>query len=325
MVDVLLSINIPTYNRSRYLRQLLMSIFNNAHCLEQELIEVNIIDNASEDDTSSIINELDKKWAVNYRRNETNIGPMKNIQMAHRVGTGKYVWVVGDDDYIIDGQLEKIISYLIKSPDALLLSYARKTPTGESIGIVTSWENSCLMTKADPLFRLDYADKLIGFLSANIMRRDWVNSIDDEEYERLDEVGELAHAGMIFKAIGSGGTFAYIAKPTIVQTVDNGYLRYEYWKKVCFDYCNELPKFLSTIGFEDVGFEVQEFYQLRLRREIFRRLLSDKYRNKNFMEIFRDSDVRRFLSSSYFGLRLVSFIPNFLIVAIYNSLFTKRQ
>jgi len=309
MKDVLLSINIPTYNRSKYLRQLLNSIFNNTHDIEQHYIEVNILDNASEDDTCSIIKDLDPKWPISYIRNATNVGPMKNIQMAHRVGTGRFVWVIGDDDYILDGQLEKIIYHLKKSPDVLLLSYERKTPDGESVGTVTSWGSTCTLTKSDPLFRLDYADKLIGFLSANIIRRDWANSINDEEYEHLDEVGELAHASMIYKAIGSGGTLAYIAEPTIIQTVDNGYL----------------PKLLITIGFETDQYSVELFYQSRLRKEIFRRVISDKYRDRSYFELLNDRDIRKFLSWRFYILRLISFIPNTLIVSIYDAVFTKRH
>ncbi|MFQ1917378.1 glycosyltransferase family 2 protein [Aeromonas veronii] len=325
MSNILLSINIPTFNRASYLHGLLLSIFESKPFSDIDCLEVNVLDNASEDNTSFVAAEFAKYNNFNYIQNPINVGPMKNIQMAHRVGSGKYVWVIGDDDYLIENKLQEIVSFLNQSPDVLLLSYVRKTPTGESVGIVTSWSSSCFLTKNDPLFRLDYADKLIGFLSANIIRRDWVNSINDEEYEHLDEVGELAHASMIYKAIGSGGTLAYIAEPTIVQTVDNGYLRYDYWRKVCFDYCVELPKFLITIGFGTDQYSVESFFQSRLRKEIFRRVISDKYRDKSYLELLNDRDVRKFLSWRFYILRLISFIPNALIVSIYDAVFTKRQ
>jgi glycosyltransferase involved in cell wall biosynthesis len=325
MSNILLSINIPTFNRDKYLAKLLRSIFNGVNSSVLDKIEINVLDNASTDQTNHIIEEYLPSERFVYKVNAYNVGPMKNIQMAHRFGTGTYVWVIGDDDYICEGQLIKIISFLNNLPDVLLLSYERKTPTDRSIGIVSSWSTSCFITKHDPMFRIDYADKLIGFLSANIIRRDWVNSINDEEYEHLDEVGELAHASMIYKAIGSGGTLAYIAEPTIVQTVDNGYLRYDCWRKVCFDYCIELPKFLITIGFEADQYSVELFYQSRLRKEIFRRVISDKYRDKSYFELLNDRDVRKFLSWHFYILRLISFIPNALIVSIYDAIFTKRQ
>lgn len=323
MSNILLSINIPTFNRASYLHGLLLSIFESKPFSDIDCLEVNVLDNASEDNTSFVAAEFAKYNNFNYIQNPINVGPMKNIQMAHRIGSGKYVWVIGDDDYLIENKLQEIVSFLNQSPDVLLLSYVRKTPTGESVGIVTSWSSSCFLTKNDPLFRLDYADKLIGFLSANIILRDWVDSIDDEEYEHLDDIGELAHVAMIFKAIGNNGALAYIAEPTIVQTVDNGYLRYDYWKKVCFDYCKKLPTYLAQNNFDLDA--VTRHYKIRLQKECIRRVISDKYRGKDYKKVLNDVDVRCFLGIYFYALCIIRIVPSSFIRVVYDSLNVRRK
>jgi abequosyltransferase len=107
----LLTIAIPTYNRARFLEELL-------NCLQPQLslqpsIELIVSDNASTDETQ----QLAEKFARNgllfrYIRNAENIGPDKNFLQCLNLAAGKYVWLLGDDDLLTPDALAQLISLL---------------------------------------------------------------------------------------------------------------------------------------------------------------------------------------------------------------------
>ncbi|MFA5284776.1 MAG: glycosyltransferase family 2 protein [Smithellaceae bacterium] len=97
-----ISILIPTYNRAAFLRNALDSIVaQNARD-----IECVISDNASSDDTAEIVKSFQKNHAyIKYFRNEANLGFDSNILASLSRATGEYVWLFGDDDYMLPGAI----------------------------------------------------------------------------------------------------------------------------------------------------------------------------------------------------------------------------
>lgn len=88
----MLTIGIPTYNRSAYLRTSLAS------ALGQTSSEVKIIvsDNASTDDTEAVVGEFGGR--IRYERTGTNLGPMNNfIRLLELCDTEYFSWLQDDD------------------------------------------------------------------------------------------------------------------------------------------------------------------------------------------------------------------------------------
>ncbi len=100
----LLTIAIPTYNRSRYLAELLEVLQPQ---LSDELrVELLIADNASTDETPALCKRLiDGGLACRYIRNAANIGADANFLLCFSEARGKYVWLLGDDDIVLPGAL----------------------------------------------------------------------------------------------------------------------------------------------------------------------------------------------------------------------------
>jgi len=121
----LLSICIPTYNRSEYLSELLESIGRE---IEQEpelahKIQIYISDNASTDSTWQVCQQFHRKHNIlDYSRNERNIGGDRNIIKCCTLGSGKYRWVVGDDELIASGGLVHIIKTLESQKPGLFIN-----------------------------------------------------------------------------------------------------------------------------------------------------------------------------------------------------------
>jgi glycosyltransferase involved in cell wall biosynthesis len=139
LTQPLLSVCIPTYNRSGLLRVSLDSIFSQ---LENENltkdVEVVVSDNASIDNTEELVKEYQQKFTqLKYFRNQKNLGCDLNTENAVLHASGKYCWYLGDDDVLVPGSLSFISELLIKYQPAVLtvdcspLSGTAKVPGAE--------------------------------------------------------------------------------------------------------------------------------------------------------------------------------------------------
>lgn len=118
-IKPLLTIAIPTYNRARYLRELLSVLFD--QLIAEGRVELIISDNASPDETPAIVEEYQKRGLqIRSVRNEINIGPDANFLQCFEMARGKYFWLFGDDDIIVPGAISQILSLLAADDYALV-------------------------------------------------------------------------------------------------------------------------------------------------------------------------------------------------------------
>ena len=112
---MLLSICIPTFNRSKQLDNCLNSIlisgFNNDN------FEVCISDNNSHDDTKFTVDKYKDKLNINYSKNSENIGFARNAINVVNMAKGKYSWILGDDDLILPQTIDKLELILRENKD----------------------------------------------------------------------------------------------------------------------------------------------------------------------------------------------------------------
>lgn len=105
------SIVIPTFNRNKELLMAVKSVlrqdFNN--------FEIVISDNASSKDPLPALKKL-KDRRIKYFRNDKNIYFARNLYKAIKLATGKYVFILGDDDLILEkGCLSRLYSLIKKT------------------------------------------------------------------------------------------------------------------------------------------------------------------------------------------------------------------
>lgn len=138
---ILLSIAIPTYNRAGYLVKLLENI---AHQAKEFLgsIEISVSNNGSSDNTSKIMAGFKNKHPeiISYNENPENLGLDKNMIKVMKMSRGKFVWLLGDDDWVVDGGVKKVFDFLSCQDDEKLglailghRSYAVNKKTGSEI------------------------------------------------------------------------------------------------------------------------------------------------------------------------------------------------
>jgi len=120
-----LSICIPTFNRAHLLRKSLQKVTVEVAGLDGR-VEVVISDNASTDDTRSLVQGFLKKAPIRYVCNERNIGVAANVCRVVEAATGDYCWIMGDDDLLAPGAVAEVLKLLTAHPDlpAIVTGYA---------------------------------------------------------------------------------------------------------------------------------------------------------------------------------------------------------
>ncbi|MDR1696405.1 MAG: glycosyltransferase [Endomicrobium sp.] len=108
-----ISICIPTYNKAKYLDFALDSIVKQLDDTIKNKIEICISDNASTDNTIRVIeNYKSIHHHITYFRQNENKGYDFNLLKSVEIASGKYCWLLGSDDAIIDGAISEILSQI---------------------------------------------------------------------------------------------------------------------------------------------------------------------------------------------------------------------
>ena len=99
MLNLDISLCIPTFNRSKHLDYLLNSIYEQIGSIKFSF-ELIISDNCSSDETTAVIKSWEKKLPIRSFIQAKNIGGAKNIQFCFSKAKGEFTLYLADDDYI---------------------------------------------------------------------------------------------------------------------------------------------------------------------------------------------------------------------------------
>ena len=112
MTDLQVTVGIPTFNRSKLLREAIASV------LSQTLPSFRLVisDNASSDDTREVVTLFDDP-RIAYSRSNDNIGMIPNFNRVIQLCTTQYLTLLPDDDILYPGYLEAVIGVLEKYPN----------------------------------------------------------------------------------------------------------------------------------------------------------------------------------------------------------------
>ena len=152
-----LSICIPTYNRVRYLKELLPSILDQVDAGGGEVV---VSDNASTDDTAEYLRTI-KHPSLRWWTNDENIGGDRNFLKCVEEARGEYVWLFGDDDIMPAGAVKEVTDFLRQHNPALLVSVDRDVDAH-------LYDDYCALLK-------DVGDEFLlahTLISANVFRRE---------------------------------------------------------------------------------------------------------------------------------------------------------
>lgn len=119
-----LTIGIPTYNRCKYLDELLNSLHSELKGYTFPF-EIVISDNNSIDSTRKIISKWQKNMPIVYSKNKNNLGMDANIDKIFQIAKSEYVLLISDDDIIMEGMLKHYIDLILNESPAIVYSRAK--------------------------------------------------------------------------------------------------------------------------------------------------------------------------------------------------------
>jgi glycosyltransferase involved in cell wall biosynthesis len=116
-----LTVAIPTYNRLKYLQELLPELLR--QCKPYPEIEILVSDNGSTDGTAEYLKTLP---FIQVWTNTENVGAAANFVLCVEDAQGEYVWLFGDDDLIEKDGIDNVMDTLRVYPVSLLIVGVQK-------------------------------------------------------------------------------------------------------------------------------------------------------------------------------------------------------
>lgn len=113
-----ISIIIPIYNASKYLKECLDSIINQTY----SNLEIILIDDGSNDNSYDICKEYAKKDKRIILKKKNNEGVSATRNLGIEICTGKYILFIDSDDYCNENMIEKIL-YNFQNYDLIIWGY----------------------------------------------------------------------------------------------------------------------------------------------------------------------------------------------------------
>ena len=123
-----LSIIVPVYNTSQYLKKCLNSILVQA----KEQIEIIVINDGSNDNSEEIIQKYKNEnpnLIKYYKKENTGIADTRNFGISKAIG--KYILFVDSDDYIKENLIEELEKYIDKDMDIVKFKLEKVNEKGE--------------------------------------------------------------------------------------------------------------------------------------------------------------------------------------------------
>jgi glycosyltransferase involved in cell wall biosynthesis len=274
---MLLSICIPTYNRSGFLGKLLESISNQK---ADFLYEVRIQDNASTDDTSEIAKVYCNRFENwHYELNEKNLGGKININKCTEKAIGEYLIIVGDDDTLVENGLSSIYA-AIKDNIATAIFFSNK------LGVEFS---SCRKFEKG----IDWIQKVAvnepAFISSVVWKRTYWNNFD---YYKNIETYHLPQLHCFINASLDNKTYG-----VNIELVDKGrenasnVATYWFYKFHALVDCFEYPYLYHTIlSNHSIGFKNRMYIfgrKLKLFKEVLKKIAFMKNNSSEYEEYIK--------------------------------------
>jgi glycosyltransferase involved in cell wall biosynthesis len=212
----LLTIAIPTYNRASCLDLGLSRIFKQLH-RDEPPVEILISNNHCTDETDTIVQKyISSGYDITYIKNDENIGSDRNILQCFNRARGKYVWIMGDDDILLDGALGHILCILGTGDYGLIFL--------NSYGFATDYiaEQPRIHLKGHKVYSnvdkfIRKANYLMAFISVNIVNK---KLVDKDELDQFVDTN-LVHLGWILSALFNAGENVIVNEYSVAARMYN--------------------------------------------------------------------------------------------------------
>jgi len=203
---MILSICIPTYNRTERLDDCLNSILISKNKVNNLKFEVCISDNNSNENAYKIVQKYENQLNIKFNKNEKNLGFAINAIKTISMAEGEYSWLIGNDDLLLpetllylqellQENLDKdyffINSYHLQSD--YLTQFSKPFDTKnlkhnqmKTISKLKKNKSAPFWDAIDPKVSWDF---LIGIYLSIFRTKKWIGAIDIIDKEKIADTG----------------------------------------------------------------------------------------------------------------------------------------
>lgn len=161
--NALLTVAIPTYNRSETLRKILLQLSQ-----EKDVpFKILISDDQSSDNTEMMVQEYEAILPhLRYHKNEINLGFSGNVSKLYELSDTPYIWFLCDDETVLPGAIKKITEAIVKyRPAVAVFNYSWDDPYGRKSFAVKEkdvvYESISALPDYQPLMRITFLSILV--------------------------------------------------------------------------------------------------------------------------------------------------------------------
>ena len=175
MVDI--SIIVPIYNASKYLKKCLDSLVNQT----KKELEFILINDGSTDNSEDIIKSYNDSRIKYFKRSNHGIGKTRNFGI--NKSTGKYIMFLDSDDYLEENACEVLYEKIDKEKlDLVVCDFYRVVNDSKIIEKITSFKNTSLKDNPNLLLNVNLAPWNKIYRS-DLIKNNNIKFIEDLKYE----------------------------------------------------------------------------------------------------------------------------------------------
>ena len=202
MVDI--SIIVPIYNASKYLKKCLDSLVNQT----KKELEFILVNDGSTDDSESIIKSYNDNRIKYFKRSNHGIGKTRNFGI--NKSTGKYIMFLDSDDYLEEDACELLYKKIEKDNlDLVVCDFYKVINNSNNLEKITNFKNTSLKDNPNLLLDINLAPWNKIYRS-DLIKNNNIKFIEDLKYE---DAPFVALALLKSKKIGK------VDKPLINYTI----------------------------------------------------------------------------------------------------------
>ena len=297
MNNIQLSICIPTYNREKYLKELLDCILNQLKDIEDNVVEICVSDNASTDNTQSMILEYQQKYNnITYFRWDKNMGADMNYLKVVEIAHGKYCWFFGSDDLMVDGAIKKMLEEIKEDCDIYLCNSIKCDRDMNKLykcGMFhKNVSNNLFFFKTDKdivhylkSINLKSVEGLFTYLSVIVVKKQQWNSI---EFDKSFIGTAYVHTYILLSLLKKNIILKYINESIVMYRGDNDSFAYDgLANRIKLDF-DGYKKLFTTVFSHNK--DLSDYYKIILRKYYSSTFIAGIYQNSN------ESDKKLLLS-----------------------------
>ena len=214
-----------TYNRAPLLKQALDAVLAQITPADAAQIEVVILDNASVDNTTEVVEKAKNQVPhipVRYLRHPENIGMDNNFMEAIRAAQGEYVFLLSDDDFLLPGAVSTLMRLIQTHPDfdgfSLNVRGFLHSPDEESPAWIKLTEDQIVM---EPTEALRLMNATVGYMSILAFKKLLIEDrLQAGHYQ--DKVGTCFLESYVFlDAMACGHGIVITSQPLVASRAEN--------------------------------------------------------------------------------------------------------